>query len=91
MMAKQYAELKQYEKAKPILQALKESAIQHLEWIKGLSERHQQHFSVVDLYNEQFSIFHEVSLIEETAKDPEAEADATLVSQYYSLYKTLNK
>lgn len=91
MMAKQYAELKQYEKAKPILQALKESAIQHLEWIKGLSERHQKHFSVVDLYNEQFSIFHEVSLIEETAKDPEAEADATLVSQYYSLYKTLNK
>ena len=91
MMAKQYTELKQYEKAKPILQALKESSLQHLEWIKGLDKRYRTHFSTVDLFNEQFSIFHEIALIEETAKDPEAEADAAIVSQYYDLYKTLNK
>ena len=91
MMAKQYTELKQYEKAKPILQALKESSLQHLAWIEGLPKRHQTNFSVVDLFNEQFSIFHEIALIEESEKDPEAEADAKMVSQYYELYKTLNK
>ncbi|MBO7506218.1 MAG: DUF2723 domain-containing protein [Paludibacteraceae bacterium] len=91
MMAKQYAELHQYEKAKPILQALKENSIQHLEWVKGLSKHYRTNFSVVDLFNEQFSVFHEISLLEESAKDPEAEADAAEVSRYYELYNTLNK
>ena len=91
MMAKQYTELHQYEKAKPIIEALKESSIQHLSWIEGLSESFMTHFSIVDLYNEQFSILHEISLLEETAKAPEAEADASLVTRYYQLYKILNK
>jgi len=46
---------------------------------------------MVDLFNEQFSVFHEISLLEESAKDPEAEADAAEVSQYFELYKSLNK
>ncbi len=91
MMAKQYTELHQYEKAKPILQELKESSLQHLEWIKGLSSHYRTNYSAVDLFSEQFSILHEISLLEESAKDSNAEADAELVSQYYELYKTLNK
>ncbi len=91
MMAKQYFELHQYEKAKPIFSAMKKSAIQHLEWIQNIQPRFKKNNATVDVFNEQFSILHEIALIEEMAKDEAATEDNDEVNRFYELYKKLNQ
>lgn len=91
MMAKQYFELHQYEKAKPIFTEMKKTAIQHLEWIQNMQSSFQKTNATVDVFNEQFSILHEIAIIEDMAKDEEANSDNNVVNDFYELYKKLNK
>lgn len=91
MMARQYNDLGQYEKAKPTFDAMKETALQHLEWISSMSPSFQQKRGESDIFSEQFRILHEIVYIEKDMKDPNAEADEALMNKYYPMYQRLSE
>ncbi len=92
MMARLYVDLGAYEKAKPILEAMKERAIQYLDWISGMDSKHQKKRSESELYDENFRIFHEIVSIEKAENEPYAkEDDDLLTNKYYPLFQRISK
>ncbi|MCQ2230761.1 MAG: DUF2723 domain-containing protein [Paludibacteraceae bacterium] len=89
MMAKQYDELGQYEKAKPTLEAMKKSALQHLAWISGMDPQRQRKTSESEVFTEHFRILHEIISIEKAHNEPYAEEDDKLLDKYYPIYQKM--
>lgn len=91
MMARQYSDLGHYEKAKPIFDTMKETAIQHLKWINGMKPSFKKKIGQSDVFSEQFRILHEIVSIEKSQKDADAEKDDEILNQYYGVFQTLNE
>lgn len=86
MMARQYNELGEDEKAKNILAELEKNSKQYLEWFSGLSPKK---LSVVRReFQEQFEIYSEILRLYEIMG---IEAKPEDYNKFYSIYKVLNQ
>lgn len=87
MLAKYYNELGEYEKAKPVFEAMRKNAIQSLNWINSMEPRFQRRVGESDIVSDQYRILHEIVSIEKEKKEPNAEADDELLNKYYPLFQ----
>ena len=90
VLAKQYYQVGEKEKAEAILSEIKETSLQYLDWISGM-EAHFQHANL-DEFEEHLSIFSEVLRISEGKVDKDKfEEDYQKFMAYSQLYSKLRK
>lgn len=90
MMARQYVDLGEPEKAEPILTAMRENALQYLTWIADMDSKKQR--TVSSDFIEYFSIFADIMQIRQSTgvKDEDLKEDYDLYQKFMNIYKRLN-
>lgn len=88
MMARQYIDLGDNEKAKVILEAMKGNSLQYLDWFSSLNINMLK--SVSGDYAEQFSVFAEALKLNKELGIEESEEDLKKYSQFYQIYTKLD-
>lgn len=90
MMARQYVDLGEPEKAEPILTTMRENALQYLTWIADMDSRKQR--TVSSDFVEYFSIFADILQIRQSTgvKDEDLKEDYDLYQKFMNIYKRLN-
>ena len=91
MMARTYLELGETEKAVKIMDAMKENAVQYLEWIADMKPVNQK--ASMDEFSEKFSIFAEILQLNQHArglKEEDLKDDLEAYSRYMKIYQKNN-
>lgn len=89
MMARTYLELGEKERATKIMDAMKETSVQYLDWIMGMKEEHQK--NVMSEFSEKFSIFAEILSMSTNLGETDLANDQALYAKYMEVYKKWNK
>ena len=89
MMARTYLELGETQRALKIIDVMKETSIQYLEWISAMDPVNQR--ASMDEFSEKFSIFAEILHMNQTILKNDVEQDLALYDKYMGVYRKWNK
>ena len=89
MMARTYLELGEVQRALKIMDVMKETSIQYLEWISAMDPVNQR--ASMDEFSEKFSIFAEILQLNQTILKNDVEKDLALYDKYMQVYRKWNK
>ena len=88
MMARQYIEIGEDDKANEIMDKMRETSLQYLEWLSDMKENNLK--LSADTYAEHLSIFQEILQLKQSMGEKESAGDTDAFNKYMMIYKRLN-